>query len=112
MIPVGDSFYYLAQISERADGENFGADLFRIDQSGLQTERLTTDGNSGIKKQKLKASADGRFLTYTTYYSSDINFSDPNSAFDANSSWIYDTQLGKSYKISDNSLYPTLIWQQ
>jgi hypothetical protein len=113
MLPVGDQLYYLAQISERAnEWQNYGVDVFRVDQNGVRTERLTQDGETGIKKQHLFVSLDGRFLTYDSYYSSDVLSEDPYSVFKANSSWVYDTQLGKAYKVSDQSLFPVLIWKQ
>ncbi len=113
MIPFGDQFYYLAQISERAnEWQNYGVDIFRVDHNGLQDERLTQDGESGMKKQHLKVSVDGRFLTYDAFYSSDINYENQNSNFEANSSWVYDTQLGKAYKVSEQATFPTLIWQR
>jgi len=113
MLPVGDQLYYLGQISERAnEWQNYGVDIFRVDQNGVRTERLTQDGEAGIKKQHLAVSLDGRFLSFDSYYSSDISYEDYSTVFKANSSWVYDTQLGKAYKVSDQSLYPVVVWKR
>ena len=113
VLPLGDQFYFLAQISDHANQwQNYGVDLYRTDFSGKQTERLTQTGETGIKKQFLRASRDGRFLTYNSFYSADVTYNDKDTMFTANSSWVYDTQLGLNYKIADQALFPSAVYQE
>jgi hypothetical protein len=112
MLPLEGRFVYLAKTTPaRNQWDNYGVDLFQTDREGIQIQRLTQDGQDGMRKDHLMISADGRFVSYDAFYPADVNSKVMRSLNMASSAWVYDTKLGQYYKVADEAMFPVVVWK-